>query len=95
MIKFPKMMEIVKKGKIGWVISDNSVVAFDKFQATCYHIYNSPNKSSLESLKWKLKNSPDDMYGNWVDAIELTQALGIVGYGTRVKNDWFEKDKLD
>lgn len=80
---------ILKRGKIFWKIADESVVAFDKRQATIYHVYECPSKKSLESMKYRLLHSNPDEYSNWVEVISLAMEVGIKGYGTKVRKSWF------
>lgn len=82
--------QLIKRGKINWLLRDSSVVAFDNFQATIYHSYGMPTRTALVELKTKIRESKEDELSTWVDVIELTQSLGIKGYGTELRTRWFE-----
>lgn len=84
-------MKIIRKTKIGWVVNDNTVIAFDKNQATCYHIYNAPSHKNFEMLQERVLLSNDNELNSWVDVICLSQEMEIIGYATRIKREWFEQ----
>lgn len=79
---------IIRKTKINWVIEDTSVIAFDKWQATVYHCYGTPDKEGLEEMKKIIIASKKDDYNSWVDVIDLAQKKGLIGYGTRHRPEW-------
>ena len=77
----------IKRGKISWVISDETLIAFDKLQATMYYTYDLTNRLPFDLMKREVlkKDTP-----SWVDVIELAMKYDMVGHGARVKNEWFE-----
>lgn len=81
-------MEILRKTKISWAIYENSIIVFDKMQATCYLDINAKSRKSFDEFKEILLNSSPDEYGNWVDAICLAQKKGMMGYGTVHRPEW-------
>ena len=82
--------KIIRKSKIGWVLADSRLIAFDKIQATIYHSYDTPNKKPLEEMKSRVENSKADELNSWVDVINLAREKGLRGYGTRLYKEWFE-----
>lgn len=84
---------ILKRGKIYWKISEESVIAFDTRQATVYHVYGCSNRKPLELMKNKLLFSNQEEYGNWIEAISLATEVKIKGYGTKLQTDWFNDIK--
>lgn len=83
------MSIIIRKTKINWLLQDNCIIAFDKLQATCYNILNGQNKKNFDLMTNLLAKSSPDEYNNWVDAICLAQDMEMIGYGTRVRQEWF------
>lgn len=83
------MEKIIRKTKIGWVITDTTLTAFDKLQATVYHAFETPNKKPLEEMRIEIENSAPDEYNSWVDVIGLATRKGLRGYGTRLQERWF------
>lgn len=81
-------MEMIKKTKINWLIKDDSVIVFDKYQATCYIDMSARNRTKFDEFKNELLNNNEE-YNGWVDIMCLAQEKGIIGYGTRVKKEWF------
>lgn len=84
------MKKIIRKSKIGWVLSDDNIVAFDKLQATIYHTYELTNRQPFDRMKLKIMMSGPEEYNSWVDVLDLAVEEGIRGYGTRLKQEWFE-----
>ena len=78
--------EIIRKSKIGWVIRDNSVIAFDRLQATIYHSWGALTKLPLISMKDEIRKSTPDELNSWVDVIELAQRKGLIGNGCQFRN---------
>lgn len=83
------MYRIVRKSKLNWLVTDTSLIAFDRIQATVYHAYDTPNKQPLEIMKKTILRSRSDEYNSWVDGVSLAIKQGIRGYGTRVRREWF------
>lgn len=83
-------MEIIKRGKIFWLIAQESVVAFDRRQATIYQLYGYPNKKPLELMKQTIRNSKPHELGTWVDVIGLATKTKIRGYGTKLQAEWIQ-----
>ena len=83
--------KIIRKSKIGWVVGEYTLVAFDRLQATLYHSYEAPNKQPLERMKQKVLESEPSEYNSWVDVVCLAREEGICGYGTRLKSEWFDE----
>lgn len=83
-------MKIIRKSKIGWVLSEDSIVAFDRIQATIYHTYELTNRQPFDRMKLKIMMSGPEEYNSWVDVLDLAVKEGIRGYGTRLKQEWFE-----
>lgn len=84
------MEKIIRKTKINWLITDATIVAFDKWQATLYHVYDTPNKQPLEEMKKEILKSDPCELNSWVEAINLSLKKGLRGYGTKLKEQWFE-----
>lgn len=80
---------IIQRGKIFWRITDESVIAFDKRQATVYQMYGYSNKKPLEKMKFLLLNSNDNEYSNWLEVIALANKVRIRGYATKLQQKWF------
>ena len=85
------MEKLIKRGKLYWLIKDNSVIVADKLQATVYHAYGSPVRVPIERLKKIAVTYPTDKLDTWEKVITLTQKLGMRGYGTTVRQSWFEE----
>ena len=83
-----EIMTIVRKSKISWVIKRDVIIAFDALQATAYPSYGASSRQPLNELRKAILKSNDNELNTWVDAIELTQKLGIIGYGTRRRKEW-------
>lgn len=83
------MKKIIKKRCLNWLVSDNSLIAFDRLQATIYHSFDMPNKQPLEEMRDSVLNSKKDEYGTWADVIDLAMKKGMHGYGTRLRDEWF------
>lgn len=86
-----KKQRIIRKSKIGWVITSDTVVAFDKIQATLYHVFESANKKPLARMKKAIIHSDKDELNTWADVITLAREEGLIGYGTRLKREWLEE----
>lgn len=86
-----KKQKIIRKSKIGWVITPETVVAFDKIQATLYHVFETANKAPLARMKHAIIISKADELNTWADVITLAREEGLIGYGTRVRREWFEE----
>ena len=82
--------QIIRKSKIGWVLTDDTVTAFDKWQATIYHLYESSTKQPIESLKRDIRKSAPEELNTWVDVLDLASKKGLRGYATRIRSEWFE-----
>lgn len=72
------------------MIQEDSIVVFDKLQATVYQMYGYPSRAPLLKMRDIVLESQDDEYSSWVDVISLSSELGIRGYGTRVRTEWRE-----
>lgn len=81
---------IIRKSKIGWVLTNDSIIAFDRLQATVYHTYELTNRQPFDVMKSKIKNSRPNEYNSWADILDLAVKQGIRGYGTRLREEWFE-----
>lgn len=81
---------IIRKSKIGWVLTNETITAFDKFQATIYHTYDLTNKQPFDRMKTKILQSGPNEYNSWVDVINLAVNHGMRGYGTKLHREWFE-----
>lgn len=79
-------MKQIQRGKLHWLIRRSSVIVHDDFQATIYHSYGMPAKGAIAELKQKVIKSNDNELSSWVDVIELTQSLGLIGYGTTLRD---------
>lgn len=86
-----KKQKIIRKSKIGWVVTSNTIIAFDRIQATLYHVFESANKKPLIDMRKEVLRSKPDELNTWVDVISLAQGKGLVGYGTRLRREWFEE----
>lgn len=84
-------MNILTRGKIYWLISDDSIIAFDKHQATVYQSFGCPNRHPFVQMKRLLSSSRENEYGTWVDVIGLAMKVKIIGYRTKLKKEWFEQ----
>ena len=78
------MKKIIRKSKLGWVLTDETITVFDRLQATVYYSYDLTNKHPFEVMKKKILNSKPEEYDSWVDVIDLAVKQGINGYGTRI-----------
>lgn len=83
--------QLIKRGKLNWLLRRSSVVVYDDYQATIYHSYGMPTRTALLELKTRIRQSNTNELTTWVDAIELTQSLGIRGYGTELRKRWIEE----
>lgn len=83
------MEKFVRKTKVNWLVSDTTLIAFDKFQATIYHAYDNPNKQPLEEMKKRVLLSEREELNSWVDVINLAVEKGMKGYGTKLRREWF------
>lgn len=82
---------IIRKSKIGWVLTEDTITAFDKFQATVYHVYELTNRQPFDRMKMVIYNSKPEELNSWVDVINLSIQYGVRGYGGRTKQEWFEE----
>ena len=82
---------LISRGKLNWLLRDSSVVVFDNFQATIYHNYGALTKTPIGELKKRVIESKENELTSWVDVIELTQSLGIIGYGTSFRESWLKE----
>lgn len=80
--------KIIRKTKISWVINEESLIAFDKLQATCYNSYMYADKQPFLNMKQTVLDSRPEELNSWVDVISLAQKYKILGYGTRIKQEW-------
>lgn len=78
------MKKIIRKSKLGWVLTDDSITVFDRLQATIYHTYDLTNRQPFDVMKNKVLKSKPDEYNSWVDVLDLAVKQGIRGYGTRM-----------
>lgn len=78
------MKKVIRKSKIGWVLTDDSIIAFDRLQATVYHVYELTNRQPFDMMRMKIKNSEPDEYNSWVDVLDLAVKQGVRGYGTKI-----------
>ena len=78
------MKKIIRKSKIGWVLTDDSIIAFDTLQATVYHVYDLTNRQPFDIMKTTIEKSAPDEYNSWVDILDLAVRQGVRGYGTRI-----------
>lgn len=86
-----KKQKIIRKSKIGWVITHDTIIAFDKLQATLYHVFESSNKKPLMEMRRAILRSDANELNTWVDVIMLAQKNGLIGYGTRIRQEWFDE----
>lgn len=86
-----KKIKILRKSRINWLIQENSMVAFDTIQATTYHVYELTNRQPFDEMKKIIENSSPAEFNNWVDIIDLSIKSGVKGYGTRLRQEWFEE----
>lgn len=82
-------MKIIRKSKIGWVLTRNTIIAFDRLQATLYHVYELTNRRPFDVMRMKILKSKPDEYNSWPDVISLAIKQGVRGYGTKVRREWF------
>lgn len=80
---------IIRKSKIGWVLTTDTITAFDKIQATVYHTYDLTNRQPFDKMKRIVRKSQPNEYNSWVDVLDLAMKHGLRGYGTRVREEWF------
>ena len=78
------MEKVLRRGRLTWIVKDNSIVVFDNIQATVYAPYMSPNDNLFPQMKEFLLTSEDGEYSNWVDAVCLAQVCRMIGQGTRI-----------
>ena len=67
----------------------DTVIAFDKLQATLYHTYELTNRQPFDIMRMKIMKSKPEEYNSWVDVIDLAVKQGVRGYGTKVRSEWF------
>lgn len=84
-------MNVIRKTRINWVLSDTAIIAFDNLQATCYNIFNGQNKRHFADMTDIILSSDDTDYNSWVDVICLAQDMGMIGYGTRIRQEWLNR----
>lgn len=89
------MKKTIQKTRIGWVLAEDYVIAFDKWQATIYNAYGAIGRVLVEEMKNQIVKSKPDELNSWVDVIELAQHMGIKGYGTVLKPKWENKKGID
>lgn len=77
-------MKIIRKSKIGWVLDDDTITAFDKIQATVYHTYELTNRQPFDKMKLAIESSSPEEYNSWVDVLDLAVKHGVRGYGTKI-----------
>lgn len=82
---------IIRKSRIGWVLSRDVITAFDKLQATSYHTYELTNRHPFDVMRAKILKSKPEEYNSWVDVLDLAVKQGLRGYGTKVRCEWFEE----
>ena len=78
------MKKIIRKSKLGWVLTDDTITVFDKIQATVYHTYELTNRNPFDVMRTKIEHSKPDEYNSWVDAVDLAVKQGLRGYGTKI-----------
>lgn len=78
------MKKIIRKSKLGWVLTDDTITAFDNLQATVYHVYELTNRQPFDVMKLKIANSKPEEYNSWVDVLDLAVKQGVRGYGTKI-----------
>ena len=75
--------KIIRRGKITYYISENSVVVgVGGNQWISYNIYNSPSRSNLAEFKKRLANSKENQYNNVIDQVDLARRCNLIGSGT-------------
>lgn len=82
---------IIRKSKIGWVLTQDTMTAFDNLQATLYHVYDLTNRGPFDKMKMKVLYSQPEEYNSWVDVLDLAVKCNMRGYSTRVRREWFNE----
>lgn len=77
-------MEIFKRGRLTWIIRDDSIVVFDRIQATIYAPFLSARNHAFDQMCEALRSSPENELDNWADAILFAQSFNVMGAGTRI-----------
>lgn len=83
--------KIIHKQKLHFLFKQDGVVIFDKLQATSFNCYGNTNRQSLDTFMRTLRNSNKDEYDSWLDVLDLSSRLGVIGNGARLQQQWFEK----
>ena len=84
--------KIIRKTKINWILTESTIIAFDSIQATIYYSFDVINKQfQFDEMRRIIRRSKPDELNSWVDVLVLAQEKGIRGYGTRLKQEWFEE----
>lgn len=78
------MKKIIRKSKLGWVLTDDTITVFDRIQATVYHTYELTNRNPFDVMRMKIEKSKPNEYNSWVDAVDLAVKQGLRGYGTKI-----------
>ena len=78
------MKKIIRKSKLGWLLTDDSITVFDRIQATVYHTYDLTNRQPFDRMIQIISKSKPDEYNSWVDVIGLAVKQGVRGYGTKI-----------
>lgn len=84
-------MKIIRRKKIGWVFGEDTIIAFDRLQATTFHMFCYANKKNLDDMKSTILESSQDEYGTWADALELARSFKVKSYSTAVKKEWLNE----
>ena len=84
-------LKFIHKQKLHFLFKQDGVIIFDKLQATSFNCYGNTNRQSLDTFMRTLQNADEDEYDSWLDVLDLSSKLGVIGDGTRLQQQWFEK----
>lgn len=81
-------MKTLRRGKLVWMLFDESIIVVDHWQATIYQLYGYPNRKPLLQMQRAILDSGSSEYGNWAEALTLAARCGIRGMSTAYKEEW-------
>lgn len=81
-------MHVIQKQKLGWVLADSYIKAYDKLQATVYIAWGAVGYTHLEEMKNEIEQSSEKELDSWEEAIALAKRHEIIGHGTSLKPKW-------
>ena len=77
-------MKILHRGRLTWRIKSDSLLVYDKYQATLYAGWAQPRFALFKQMREFVLTSESTEYDNWVDVLLLAQACKVYGMGARV-----------